>query len=143
MIELCLDQAFQIYGIYNLFLRHAAEIETHLVQVSQIYDFNGHIFKGILVDEFCLNRMYYWDHDASSQIYCFNSDFPIQPQSNPINPINPTQPQSTLLNPTQPQLTPVNPTQFLSTQLNPTQSHLTPLNPTQPKSTPFNPTHPH
>ena len=99
MIELCLDQAFQIYGIYNLFLRHAAEIETHLVQVSQIYDFNGHIFKGILVDEFCLNLMYYWDHDASSQIYCFNSDFPIQPQSTQINLINPTQPYSTPLNP--------------------------------------------
>ena len=50
-------------------------IETHLVQVSQIYGFNSHVFKGILVDEFCLDLMYYCDRDASSQIFSFNGDF--------------------------------------------------------------------
>ena len=75
MIELCLDQASQIYGIYNLFSRQAAVIETHLVQSSRIYGYNGHISKGILVDEFCLDVMYFCDWDASSQIYGLNTDF--------------------------------------------------------------------
>ena len=62
--ELCLDYRYdrdtssQIYSFNSNFLRGTAGYKLCLEEASWIFGFNGHIFKGILRNEFRLDLMY-------------------------------------------------------------------------------------